>query len=205
VFLLSGNENTVQSNQFWGNDRYGLWLGSGYGLILGPTGPVTTGEPAVPPWTSSGLYIANNFFNSPAGDSPNGIDIAWDGLGEGTCFEQNYRAPGQPATTDAAFLPACKVPVNNQPMPTTLGIPTVSNIVAQASLVMQDFDGDGTPEPICSYHPEPCEWGPGPAPENARNLPQGYQPPPATTPCGPSTCGGSEPTKPGKGPKPKKK
>jgi hypothetical protein len=49
VFLLSGNENTVQSNQFWSNDRFGLWLGSGYGLVLAPTGPVTTGEPFAPP------------------------------------------------------------------------------------------------------------------------------------------------------------
>ena len=205
VFLLSGNENTVQSNEFWGNDRYALWLGSGYGLVLGPTGPFTTGEPAVPPWMSSGLYIANNFFNSPQGNAPNGIDIAWDGLGEGTCFEENYRSPEEPATTDAAFLPPCKIPAYGQPMPTTFGIPTATNILAQASLVMQDIDGDGTPEPLCTYLPDPCVWGPGPAPENARNLPEGYQPPPAPTPCGPSTCGGTEPEpdKPGNGPKDK--
>ncbi|MGH2808556.1 MAG: hypothetical protein ACRDKT_14915, partial [Actinomycetota bacterium] len=104
-----------------------MWLGSGYGLILGPTGPFTTGEPAVPPWMSSGLRISNNFFNSPEGDSPNGIDIAWDGLGEGTCFEENYRGPDEPATTDAAFLPPCKIPVYNQPMPATVAVPTASN------------------------------------------------------------------------------
>ncbi len=204
VFLLSGNENTVQSNRFWGNDRYGLWLGSGYGLVLGPTGPVTTGEPAVPPWFSSGLRISNNLFDSPKGDEPNGLDIAWDGLGEGTCFEDNFRGEGEAATTDAAFLPPCKMPVYNQPMPATAGVVTVSNVIAQASLVMQDFDGDGTPEPICSYHPEPCEWGPGPDPKNARNLPEGYQPPPDPTPCGPSTCSKSSSGKPGKGPRPKR-
>ena len=203
VFLLSGNENTVQSNEFWGNDRYALWLGSGYGLVLGPTGPVTTGEPAVPPWMSSGLYIANNYFNSPQGNSLNGIDIAWDGLGTGTCFEENYRGPDEPATTDAAFLPPCKIPAYGQPMPTTAGVPTATNILAQASLIMQDIDGDGTPEPLCIYLPDPCVWGPGPAPQNARNLPEGYQAPPAPAPCGPSTCGGTapEPDKPGNGPK----
>ncbi|MGH2756707.1 MAG: right-handed parallel beta-helix repeat-containing protein [Actinomycetota bacterium] len=224
VFLLSGNFNTVQNNQFWNNDRYGLWLGSGYGLILGPTGPETTREPRTTPWMSSELTIAGNFFNSPEGDDPNGIDIAWDGLGTGTCFEENYRAPGVPATTDAAFLPPCMVPGINQPPPTTVSVPTASNIAAQVGLVIiagNDSDGDGVDEPLCASYPDPCEFGPGPAPEDARNLPEGYRPPPDPTPCGPSTCGGSgdpdpEPTptpsptpsptpdKPGKGPKPKK-
>ena len=182
VFLLSGNENTVQSNQFWGNDRFGLWLGSGYGLVLAPTGPVTTGEPFAPPWMSSKNRVLNNFFNSPGGDALNGIDIAWDGLGEGSCFDENWRGEDVPATTDAAFLPPCNVPVNGQPMPTTASVPTASNLVAQASLVIVEG------EPIC-FRMGTCEWGPGPAPENARNLPEGYRPPPDPDPCGPSTCG----------------
>jgi hypothetical protein len=182
VFLLSGNENTVQSNQFWGNDRFGLWLGSGYGLVLAPTGPVTTGEPFAPPWMSSKNRVLNNFFNSPTGDAPNGTDIAWDGLGEGSCFEENWRGEDVPATTDAAFLPPCNVPVNGQPMPTTVAVPTASNLVAQASLVIVEG------EPIC-FRMGTCEWGPGPAPTNARNLPEGYRPPPDPAPCGPSTCG----------------
>jgi hypothetical protein len=201
VFLLSGNFNTVQSNQFWNNDRYGLWLGSGYGLVLGPTGPETTGEPRTTPWMSSELTIANNWFNSPEGDDPNGIDIAWDGLGTGTCFEENWRGDGVPATTDAAFLPPCTIEqAPNQPPPTTVGVPTPTNILAQASLVFVEG------EPLC-FTLMMCEWGPGPAPENARNLPEGYQPPPAPTPCGPSTCSSGdpdpepEPDKPGKGPK----
>jgi hypothetical protein len=182
VFLLSGNFNTVQNNQFWNNDRYGLWLGSGYGLVLGPTGPETTGEPRTAPWMSSELTITNNFFNSPEGDAPNGIDIAWDGLGTGTCFEENWRAPGVPATSDAAFLPPCTIEqAPNQPPPTTVGVPTATNLMAQASLVFVEG------EPLC-YRLMMCDWGPGPAPENARNLPEGYQPPPPTTPCGPSTC-----------------
>jgi hypothetical protein len=183
VFLLSGNENTVQNNQFWNNERYGLWLGSGYGLILGPTGPVTTGEPFAPPWMSSKNKVLNNFFNSPEEDQPNGIDIAWDGLGEGTCFQDNRRAQGVPATTDAAFLPPCNIPVYGQPMPTTASAPTPTNIWAQASLVIVEG------QPLC-YRAGQCEWGPGPAPEDARNLPEGYRPPPDPTPCGPSTCGG---------------
>jgi hypothetical protein len=185
VFLLSGNENTVQSNEFWNNERYGLWLGSGYGLVLGPTGPFTTGEPATAPWASSNLRISNNWFNSPTGDAPNGIDIAWDGMGEGTCFEENWRAEGVPATTDAAFLPPCDIPIYNQPMPTTLAPPTASNLLAQISLVFVEG------EPLC-FRLGQCEWGPGPAPENARNLPEGYQPPPDPTPSGPgdASCPG---------------
>jgi Right handed beta helix region len=183
VFLLSGNENTVQSNQFWNNDRYGLWLGSGYGLVLGPAGPFTTGEPATAPWASSNLRITSNWFNSPAGDDPNGIDIAWDGMGVGTCFEENWRAQGVPATTDAAFLPPCDIPVYNQPMPTTAAVPTASNLLAQLGLVFVEG------EPLC-FRLGQCEWGPGPAPEDARNLPEGYQPPPDPTPCGPGSVSG---------------
>jgi hypothetical protein len=220
VFLLSGNENTVQSNEFWGNDRYGLWLGSGYGLVLGPTGPFTTNEPATTPWASSDLTITSNFFNSPSGDSPNGIDIAWDGLGTGTCFENNRRSETEEATTDAAFLPPCgPMPGTNQSWPTTLGIPTASNIAAQASLVIVeglDSDDDGFDEPLCFHMPDPCEFGSGPTPEKTRNRESGMQAPPDPTPCGPSTCGSDpdpEPTptptpsptddKPGNGPKPK--
>ena len=192
VFLLSGNFNTVQNNQFWNNDRYGLWLGSGYGLVLGPTGPETTGEPRTTPWMSSELTIANNWFNSPEGDNPNGIDIAWDGLGTGTCFEENWRGDGVPATTDAAFLPPCTIEqAPNQPPPTTLGVPNALNLAAQAGLVIIDTP-EGNREPLCYQMPDPCEWGPGPDPENARNLPEGYKPPPEPMPCGPSTCGTTE-------------
>jgi hypothetical protein len=180
VFLLSGNENTVQNNEFWNNDRYGLWLGSGYGLVIGPTGPLTTGEPAVAPWASSKLRVSNNYFNSPTGGAPNGIDIAWDGMGEGSCFEENWRAEGVAATTDAAFLPPCNIPAYGQPMPTTLSAPTATNLLAQVSLVFVEG------EPLC-FRLGMCDWGPGPAPANARNLPEGYQPPPDPTPCGPST------------------
>lgn len=181
VFLLSGNENKIRSNQIYNNDRYGLWLGSGYGLVLGPTGPVTTGEDPVPPWLSSKLRISNNYFNSAQGGAENGIDIAWDGLGEGTCFESNWRGKDVPATTDAAYLPQCDIPVYRQPMPTTLGLPTASNFLAQLSLVFVEG------EPLC-YRMGQCEWGPGPAPEDARNLPEGYQPPADPVACGPKSC-----------------
>ena len=88
-----------------------------------------------------------------------------------------------------------------QPPPTTVGVPTPTNLLAQASLVFVEG------EPLC-FTLMMCEWGPGPAPENARNLPEGYQPPPSPTPCGPSTCPSGDPEpepdpdKPGNGPKP---
>lgn len=181
VFMLSGNENTFQNNRFWGNGKFGIWLGSGYGLVLGPTGPFVTGEPAVPPWVSSKNTVVSNLFGTADGGAPNSIDIGWDGLGEGNCFEENLRADGSEVTTDAAFLPPCAIPVYGQPMPTTVGVPTPSNMYDQASLVIVEG------EPIC-HRAGTCEWGPGPEPSNARNLPEGYQPPPDPHPCGPSTC-----------------
>ena len=63
-------------------------------------------------------------------------------------------------------------------MPTTVGVPTASNIAAQVGLVFVEG------EPLC-FRLGQCEWGPGPDPKNARNLPEGYQPPPDPTPCGP--------------------
>lgn len=180
VLMISGNENTFQGNRFSGNDRYGLWIASGYGLVIGPTGPVTSGEPAVPPWVSSKNRAIGNVFGT--GDDANGVDIAWDGLGEGNCFEANEQTDGSEATTDAAFLPPCTIPAYAQPMPTTLGVPTASNLIAQAGLVIVEG------EPIC-FRLGQCEWGPGAAPGNARNTPEGYQAPPDPEPCGPSTCG----------------
>jgi hypothetical protein len=103
---------------------------------------------------SSKNRVLNNFFNSANGDAPNGTDIAWDGLGEGTCFEENWRGEDVPATTDAAFLPPCNIPVNGQPMPTTAAVPTASNLLAQASLVIVEG------EPIC-FRMGTCEMGLG--------------------------------------------
>lgn len=178
VFLASGNDNLVQNNSFWGNNRYGLWLASGQGLVIGPTS-----DPPAAPFASTGNRFIGNRMFPPTGvnGALNGIDFAWDGLGLNNCWDGNTRsASGEPATTDGALLPPCSV--GGQLLPAAVGAPNPSNMLAQAGLVFVEG------EPL-ACRMGGCVWGPGPNPQNARNLPSGYRvewPPPPT--CGPSTC-----------------
>ncbi len=179
IFVPSGNQNLVQNNDIWGHDRYGVWLGAGQGIVVGPTS-----DPAAAPFMSTGnRFIANRMY-APAGatEKPNAIDFAWDGMGFNNCWEANVSSPdGDPVSSDAPFLPPCNGPAG--PLPITAGIPYPPNLVAQAGSLF--LNG----EPIaCVIDLGGCVWGPGPKPENARNTPEGYQPPPTPPTCGPSTC-----------------
>ena len=177
LFLPSGNLNLVQNNDIWGNDRYGVWLGAGQGIVVGPTS-----DPAAAPFVSTGnRFIANRMYG-PSGKK-NAIDFAWDGMGLNNCWEANVSsADGAPVTSDAPFLPPCSIS-GAGPMPITAGVPYPVNMAHQAGLLF--FEG----EPVaCVIDIGGCVWGPGPAPGKARNTPEGYQPPPTPPECGPSTC-----------------
>lgn len=194
VFLATGNANTVQSNQVWDHDRFGVWLASGEGLVIGPTS-----EPPAVPFASSGNRFIGNRMFAPAGvaEPGNATDFGWDGMGTDNCWEANTRsADGDPATSDALLLPPCNTPgvdepiiVPSQPMPLTPPVPNIENASQQAALVFVEG------KPVCAHlGTEPCVWGPGPAPGLARNLPaseggttdRSYVPSPAS--CGPKTC-----------------
>jgi hypothetical protein len=181
VFLPSGNDNLVQNNDIWDNDRFGVWLGSGQGLIVGPTS-----DPMGTPFVSSGNRFIGNRMYGPPGTSGgwNGTDFGWDGLGTGNCWEDNFRLkPNVPATTDGLFLPPCHIPVLGAPMPATAGAPNISNGIDQATLT---FIGD---QPACVvFGTKPCVYGPGPKKGHARNRADGYVRPADPVPCGPSTC-----------------
>ena len=182
VLLASGNWNLVQNNQIWGHDRYGVWLGTGQALVVGPT----SDPPALPYLSSNNTFIANRMYPSDGVEGEqNAVDFAWDGGGINNCWEGNTRSPdGEPANSDALFMPPCRIPGTENPMPITVGVPHPQNSLAQAGLLF--LNG----EPVaCVIDVGGCVWGPGPAPENARNTPEGYQPPPPPpTTCGPSTC-----------------
>jgi hypothetical protein len=181
VFLASGNENLVQNNDIWGHDRYGVWMATGQGIVVGPT----SDPPAAPFMSTGNRFIANRMY-PPAGASGgrNAIDFAWDGGGLNNCWQDNVGSPeGAAVTSDAPFLPPCVDPATGSPMPVTAGIPFPLNSLHQAGLLF--LEG----EPIaCVIDLGGCVWGPGPKPENARNTPEGYQPPPTPPTCGPSTC-----------------
>jgi hypothetical protein len=178
VFLASGNDNLVQNNDVWDNGRYGVWLASGEGMVVGPTS-----DPMGPFFMSSGNRFINNRMYAPEGEPRNNkTDFGWDGFGQNNCWDGNTRsASGEPATSDAPFLPPCSTPLGAAPPP--VGIPWLPNSVEQASIAK--YNG----RPLCDYIPgyQPCVFGPGPAEGNARNRPDGMQAPPAPPPCGPST------------------
>jgi hypothetical protein len=196
VFLASGNDNLVQNNQIWGNDRYGVWLASAEGLVIGPTS-----TPAALPFASSGnRFIGNRMYPpemaSPGasskpngGGSPFGADFAWDGMGLDNCWQSNTASPdGSAASGNPMILPPCDVPVIGGPMPITAAPPNVQNLLEQGALMF--VDGPNGPEPLCHILGlPPCDWEPGP-PACPRNLPDSScnQSPPTPTACGPSTC-----------------
>lgn len=191
VFLASGNKNLVQNNDIWNNARYGVWLASGEGLVVGPTS-----DPAAPPFLSSDNRFVGNKLYAPPGmtGGRNSTDFAWDGMGQNNCWQGNTTSPsgGEP-TSDGLFLPPCETPLGDAPPP--VGLPNPSNALAQIGI--SKYNGT----PVCSYLMlEPCIFGDGPAPGKAKNKPAsagGMSPDdgrpyvPNPKPCGPSTCPGS--------------
>jgi len=186
VFLPSGNENLLQHNQIWGNARYGVWLASGQGMVVGPTS-----DPAGDPFMSSGnRFIANKMYGPSADAKPNGLDFVWDGMGQNNCWQDNTAsATGGTVSSNQPMLPPCQTPLGSAPPP--VWTPDLVNLFEQASIAK--YNG----QPICEYVMyEPCSFGPGPAKGKAKNRPASdggvpdnertYVPNP--TPCGPSTC-----------------
>ena len=181
AFLVSGHNNLVEHNWIWGHDRAGVWQASGQGIVIGPTE-----EPRAAPFASSGNRFIANRFHPPEGvkgGRANGRDISYDGLGLNNCFQDNVGFDGGAATSDNPMLTPCLDPLVGT-VPGMFGVPWAPNFVEQAMGVYQEG------APLC-WHVgyEPCLWGPGPKPENARNLPAGMRREwPIPPLCGPITC-----------------
>ncbi|MEX2458454.1 MAG: right-handed parallel beta-helix repeat-containing protein [Actinomycetota bacterium] len=180
AWLVSGHNNLVQNNWIWGHDRAGVWQSSGQGLVIGPTE-----EPRALPFASSNnRYIANRF-HPPKGTrgEANTTDVYYDGLGLNNCFEGNVGFDGEAPSSDNPVLPPCLDPVVGT-LPSIASVPWPPNFVAQAMGLYENG------EPLCwQLGVEPCIWGPGPKPENARNLPEGMRREwPIPPVCGPVTC-----------------
>ena len=191
VLIASGNDNLVQDNEVWGHERYGIWLINGPGVVLGPAGPAFDGSPFAPPFISEGnRFLANKMYNPASPDgSQNAVDFGWDGLGLTNCWESNASTPeGGAVTTNGIMLPPCSNPVDNSKLPLTPGVPFAPDMIEQAGLVFVDTDGDEVNDtPVCALMGM-CTYEGGPPLENARNVPEGYKPPPTPPTCGPSTC-----------------
>lgn len=181
LFLASNNDNVVRDNVVYGNDRVGVWLASGQAIVIGPTS-----DPPAPPFLSSGNRFEGNAFHATGGNA-NGVDVGWDGLGIGNCWQDNVRAGGAPPTTDGAILPPCSVA--GEPLPATASAPNPSNLVGQVGLVY--VEGPEGNRPLCHYAGlEPCIGGdvdPQTGLVVGRNTAAGYVPPPTPPTCGPSS------------------
>lgn len=197
VFLASGNSNLVQNNYFWDHARYGFWLASGQGIVIGPTS-----NPPADPFMSSNNRVLNNKFYPAAGypgtkHAPlitdlnalaqtrlrwNGADIGWDGLGTANCFQANASsAAGDAVLTDGVALPPC------DPAAAPAWTPNAFNLAAQAGLVYVE----GFPVRCLMTM---CGDISGPAPGNAHNIPaseggSGIAQWVAPPTCGPTGCG----------------
>jgi hypothetical protein len=180
AFLVSGNDNLVQHNWVWGNDRAGFWQASGQGVVIGPTE-----EPrAIPFMSSHNRFIANRMHPPPGvkGEA-NGVDFLYDGLGLNNCWQGNEGFDGGAVTSDHPMLPLCGIPILGGPTP-VVSVPWLPNLIEQAMGIYENG------EPICwTLNVGRCIWGPGPNPKNARNLPEGMrQEWPDPPVCGPVTC-----------------
>jgi hypothetical protein len=179
VLLILGNDNVIQNNQIYGHDRYGAWVANAPGVYF-----LATEEPRRTPFIpNNNQFIANRMYG-PKGDQQNAVDFAWDGIGTNHCWQDNLRTPDGGAATGNLLLPPCYDPVQRYPIPISAGVPDPLNMLEQ--LMWVKVDGELLCE-TTGY--EPCVAGPGPKPENARNLPEGMRREwPIPPVCGPITC-----------------
>ncbi|MGH9198758.1 MAG: right-handed parallel beta-helix repeat-containing protein, partial [Acidimicrobiia bacterium] len=100
VFLPSGNDNLVQDNDIWNNERFGVWLASGQGLVVGPTS-----EPPEAPFASSGNRFIGNRMFAPASYAAgfNGVDFGWDGAGIDNCWRATPAGTANPRLATLSF------------------------------------------------------------------------------------------------------
>jgi len=99
VLIGGGNRDLLDHNYIYDNWRYGLYLLSVPASLRGDNNPDHQQD------TSNQNRLVDNVMGtSPTGQAmPNGMEVEWDGSGQGNCFEGNKtRSPSDPST-----LPAC--------------------------------------------------------------------------------------------------
>ena len=99
VLIGGGNRDLLDHNYIYDNWRYGLYLLSVPASLRGDNDPAHQED------TSNQNRLVNNVMGtSPDGKvMPNGMEVEWDGSGQGNCFENNQtRSPSDPSS-----LPAC--------------------------------------------------------------------------------------------------
>jgi hypothetical protein len=102
IAILGGNRNLIERNFIYDNWRYGamtLYVPAAIRMDLDPAHQMDTGN--------GNQFISNYMGLDPAGNRrPNGLDFAWDGAGQGNCWQDNTSS-GRGHTSDPASLPTC--------------------------------------------------------------------------------------------------
>ncbi len=99
VLIGGGNRDLLKNNYIYDNWRYGVYLLSIPASLRGDNDPAHAQD------TSNQNQIMDNTMGtSPSGQRmPNGLEVEWDGSGQGNCFGGNKTQSG----SDPATLPAC--------------------------------------------------------------------------------------------------
>jgi hypothetical protein len=155
IVLSSFSFNVIRGNWIWGNNLAGVAIVSAFqvgGELPPTTNPETLDKRGA---RSSYNLTAGNWMTRPGGiEDPNGVDLFWDGLGEGNCFDDNYGASSTPES-----LPYCEGPGSSLGVP-SLQSPHAMNIAIEMGHVVVDSE---TGELVCNTTGTlPCPSGPGP-------------------------------------------
>jgi len=99
VLIGGGNRDLLQNNYIYDNWRWGVGILTVPATIRGDNDPTHQQD------TSNQNEVLNNVMGtSPDGKRmPNGLEVEWDGGGQGNCFQGNKTQSG----SDPSSLPAC--------------------------------------------------------------------------------------------------
>jgi hypothetical protein len=141
IVMVSFSDSLIRGNWIWNNHAIGVGLSSLEATDQGSKSNYDT--------------IIRNWFTKPGGkESPNGIDLFWDGIGEGNCWGGNWGASSTPTN-----LPKCSSDAARNGIP-GIDQPNPENIALSGGLVVTDADKG---ELVCnSTGTQPCPSGPGP-------------------------------------------
>ncbi|MER6945488.1 hypothetical protein ABT294_15810 [Nonomuraea sp. NPDC000554] len=97
LLVAGGNYNLFKGNRLWGHDRAAFHLFGVPAFIRGENSPTKQADTS-----NFNRYEGNVFGVGPTGEKrPNGLDVWWDGQGEGNCWQ------GDAGRSSPAVLPVC--------------------------------------------------------------------------------------------------
>jgi hypothetical protein len=99
VFIGGGSRDLLKDNYIYDNWRTGVYILSVPAAIRGDNDPTHQQDTS-----NQNRVIGNTMGMSPSGQRmPNGLEVLWDGAGQGNCFQDNKMQSG----SEPSSLPAC--------------------------------------------------------------------------------------------------